>query len=280
MKTILLLDDQLSILNDLEKFLGLKGKELVVYKANSIPEAEKIIKSERLNYAIIDLKVDETSEYGGLQVINYIKKMQPNVKVIVLSGNLTDEIKSQLKVEIDGCIEKGGEQNYILSVWEKLNELDRIHVSKSCYVIMPFSDSKSCTTEQWTEIFNKLIKPAIEESGHNYICKRSDAIYGNIIEQILDQLNRSDLVIADLTDRNSNVFYELGVRHALRDSTILIAQNLDDIPFDLRPYAIQCYDWKLEKDREIFKNRMKEIIEVIENDKQKASSPVQKYLEL
>jgi hypothetical protein len=145
---------------------------------------------------------------------------------------------------------------------------------------MPFSSSKSCKEAEWTEIFNEQIKPAVESAGFGYKCHRSQALHGNIIEAVLDDLNCADIVIADLTDRNPNVFYELGVRHALRGGTILISQNMDDIPFDLRPYAIQVYDWKLSEHKRQFKERIKEIIGLIEKHPEKASSPIRKYLNL
>ncbi len=210
-----------------------------------------------------------------------MKRIRPKAKAIVLSAySLDAEIKSKFEVEIDGYVAKGGATNYITSVLNKLEELEKRPETKTCFVIMPFSTSKSCREEEWTDIFDTLIKPAVEEAGFNYQCKRSKALVGNIIEDILDELNRADIVIADLTDRNPNVFYELGVRHVLRESTILIAQNIDDVPFDLRPYAIHGYDWKITAGRNKFKERIKEIIEFIERDPGKALSPVRKYLKL
>ena len=103
---------------------------------------------------------------------------------------------------------------------------------------------------------------------------------GNIIEDILDNLNRADLVIADLTDKNPNVFYELGVRHALRHATILISQRLEDIPFDLRPLAIHVYDWKTKEGRREFRLRIKELLSAIDAGADDCVSPVRKYLRL
>ena len=272
MRSVLLVDDEQHILHDLGKYL--EHKRFTVHMASTITDAEKVIKSEDVSFAIVDLKIDYSHEYGGIHIVNYIKKMQPRVKTIILSAYpLNDQIASNISVDIDGYIEKGGDANYILSVLNKIDEIDRRHSHKVCFVIMPFSETKTCNSSQWTEIFDKMIKPAVEEAGYNYICRRSEAIVGNIIDDILDELNRADLVIADLTDKNPNVFYELGVRHALRDATILIAQSIKDVPFDLRPYAIQAYDWTIERNRELFKDRIKQIIRAIELEPQKATSP-------
>src|SRR5688572_30030883 len=107
-------------------------------------------------------------------------------------------------------------------------------MTKTCFVLMPFSTTASCNEDRWTWIFEELFKPAIEEAGYDYQCRRSTATRGNIVADILTDLADAHLVMADLTDQNPNVFYELGVRHALEDRTILLAQNRDHVPFDLR----------------------------------------------
>jgi hypothetical protein len=109
---------------------------------------------------------------------------------------------------------------------------------------MPFSKTTSCDEEQWTFIYNNVLKLAVENAGLDYVCQRSVATRGNIVGAIIRDLNDSYVVLADLTDRNVNVFYELGVRHALKDRTLLIAQKREDIPFDLQAYANHVYDWK------------------------------------
>jgi hypothetical protein len=55
-------------------------------------------------------------------------------------------------------------------------------------------------------------------------------------------LNQADVVLADLTDMNPNVFYELGVRHTLKNRTILVSQSWDDVPSDLRQYGVIIYN--------------------------------------
>ena len=99
---------------------------------------------------------------------------------------------------------------------------------------MPFSETESCTEEQWTEIFDGLLKPAVEGAGLDYECRRSVATRGNVVAAIIQDLQEAYVVLADLTDRNANVFYELGVRHSLSDRSIILAQKPSDIPFDLQ----------------------------------------------
>jgi nucleoside 2-deoxyribosyltransferase len=123
-----------------------------------------------------------------------------------------------------------------------------------------------------------MIRPAVEACG--YECERSQGIAGNIIKLVLDDLNRADLVIADLTDRNPNVFYELGVRHALRDHTVLIAQTLDHVPFDLRPYSVIVYDWTTDSGRQEFAKKLRSALDQMKQRPSAATSPVREYLDV
>jgi hypothetical protein len=67
-------------------------------------------------------------------------------------------------------------------------------------------------------------------------CRRADDIWENpaVIQDVVSLIDRSRIVIADCTGRNPNVFYEIGIAHALGREVILITQNEEDIPFDLR----------------------------------------------
>ncbi|MEA2564180.1 MAG: hypothetical protein QOH06_5684 [Acidobacteriota bacterium] len=277
-KVILLLDDEPSIRKDLGEWLTRQG--FAVHKAETLEEAKKLVLSEPIDFAIVDLKVDYQSEFGGLDVLNFIRRHQPRSKTIVLSGYDLSYAGLRLGEDVDGFVSKKGRENYIESVLALLEQLGGEEPARTCFVIMPFSDTLSCKREEWTEIFEQIIRPSVEDCRQRFSCIRSNPIQGSIIEDILDNLNRADLVVADLTDRNPNVFYELGVRHSLRDATILIAQRIDDIPFDLRHYAIQTYEWKLASGREQFRKRMQEIIGALETDPKKGASPVRRYLQL
>ena len=149
---------------------------------------------------------------------------------------------------------------------------------KKCFVIMPFSGTKSCSEEKWTEIFEYIIKPAVEESGLGYECERSVAKRENIIKGILEALNQANVVMADLTDNNPNVFYELGVRHTLTNRTILIAQGEEHIPFDLKPYPVAFYSESPAKIAE-FKSDIKKKLKDIETDPERADNPVADFLQ-
>ena len=153
----------------------------------------------------------------------------------------------------------------------------KMNNQKKCFVIMPFSTTKSCTEEKWTEIFEFIIKPAVQESGLGYECERSVAERENIIKGILEALNKANVVIADLTGNNPNVFYEPGVRHTLANRTILIAQGEEHIPFDLRPYPVAFYSESPAKIAK-FKKDIKKKLEDIEKNPDRSDSPVADFL--
>jgi len=107
----------------------------------------------------------------------------------------------------------------------------------SCFVLMPFQ-------EPHFEYFTGIIEPASREAGLAAI--KADDIYGAtpIIQDIWNQIWKARVVIADVTGRNPNVNYELGICHALGVPTVLITQDLDDVPFDYRHIRCIVYDTK------------------------------------
>jgi hypothetical protein len=102
-----------------------------------------------------------------------------------------------------------------------------------CFVIMPFSKSSdNHTDEYWNKHFTDFLTPLIESS-HVFKAVRSEALRGDILRQIITDLVTAPLVVADLTDANPNVYWELGVRQSFKHSTITIAEHGTELPFDL-----------------------------------------------
>ena len=62
-----------------------------------------------------------------------------------------------------------------------------------------------------------------------------------VLEKILGQIGEAKVVIADLTGRNANVFYEAGIAQTLKNNVILLAQDEKDVPADLRPFEYLPY---------------------------------------
>lgn len=105
----------------------------------------------------------------------------------------------------------------------------RIPIEKNkCFVLMPFNPTFDYTYGE--------VKQYLSNCG--YVCNRADELSGSvpIMSNILKEILKAHFVIADLTGQNANVFYELGIAHSFKDAQhiILIAQSIDDIPFDIR----------------------------------------------
>jgi hypothetical protein len=87
---------------------------------------------------------------------------------------------------------------------------------KKCFVIMPFSKTTAKRTERyWTDHYNNFLKPKVDSVG-GIEAERSKPLRGQILKDIITDLIFADIVIADLTDNNPNVFYELGVRQSFK----------------------------------------------------------------
>lgn len=102
------------------------------------------------------------------------------------------------------------------------------------FALMPFK-------EPWSDrIWEKMIRPIAKSC--NLAAKRADDLYGrDIMEDIWKSILQAKVVVADITSRNANVFYELGIAHTLGKPVILLTQSVADIPFDLNRYRHIVY---------------------------------------
>ena len=105
----------------------------------------------------------------------------------------------------------------------------------TCFVMMPFGS--------WFDrYYQDIYVPAIKEAGFEPV--RADELFwtGSVMEQIWEQIGKAKLLLADLTDKNANVFYELGLAHAVSKPVVFTASNVEHVPFDLRHLRVIIYD--------------------------------------
>ena len=109
-----------------------------------------------------------------------------------------------------------------------------------CFVLMPFADKNDMQT-----VYTDHIKPVIEKRCH-LRCERADDIHdiSGVMQSVWESINRARIVIAEMTDRNPNVFYELGIAHTLGKPVIMITQSMDYVPFDLKHLRCIVYEFK------------------------------------
>ncbi|ANK84458.1 MULTISPECIES: nucleoside 2-deoxyribosyltransferase [unclassified Rhizobium] len=111
-------------------------------------------------------------------------------------------------------------------------------------VLMPFSSD-------FDDIYRLGIREAAKE--HDVIAERVDEqLYSEtMMERIYRQIDAADFVIADMTGRNPNVFYEVGYAHAKGKLCTLLTQDTADIPFDLKHHRHLVYGGKISRLREL-----------------------------
>lgn len=129
------------------------------------------------------------------------------------------------------------------------------YAGKKCFVIMPFGKKdvvgNGGKTEKvdFNKIYRDLIKKAVDELGIE--CERCDEIVDNgpIVKKMFRGIFDADVAVVDITSFNPNVFYELGVRHALQKFvTVIICKNGgQSTPFNIRGINILFYDTKNEE---------------------------------
>ena len=93
------------------------------------------------------------------------------------------------------------------------------------------------------DYFEKIFKAAIDKTGLKPVRADADIFAtGKIIDQIWRGINAAKVLVAELTTRNANVLYELGLAHALKKPVVLVSSNQLDVPFDLQHIRVIYYD--------------------------------------
>ena len=127
------------------------------------------------------------------------------------------------------------------------------------FVLMPFS-------KVFKEIYDEVYKKVC--NANEFDCWRVDELSrpGSITRDIVEGIIEADIIIADLTTKNANVFYELGIAHTIGKKTIMTSQQQANIPFDISNYRIIFYDQTISGSKLLYENldrALKELKKVI-----------------
>jgi hypothetical protein len=108
------------------------------------------------------------------------------------------------------------------------------HTMESCFYLCPIGKSDSAVRKRSNQIYQHIVKATLEPLGYSVV--RADHLEesGTITSHIIDGLLSSDLVVADLTDHNPNVFYELAIRHAVAKPFVQLIAEGQTLPFDIQ----------------------------------------------
>lgn len=151
---------------------------------------------------------------------------------------------------------------------------------KTCFVIAPIGEPDSDIRKRSDQILKHIITPAITECGYEPI--RADQISepGIITRQIIQHIIDDPLVIADLSGRNPNVFYELAIRHAIRKPLVQIISKGEQIPFDVAATRVIIVDHQDLDSVAEARNQIAKQINVVTKDPSKVDSPISMSIDL
>ena len=146
-----------------------------------------------------------------------IEEIGGRTKLIDITGDLQSQVPGQQTID-------------------KLGKQADVKPTDICFVMMPFAPPIG-------GYFEKVYDPAVRKAGLKPL-RADNEIFttGKIIDQIWRGINQAKILVAELTSRNPNVFYELGLAHALKKPVVLISAKEEDVPFDLKHIRVIYYD--------------------------------------
>jgi hypothetical protein len=113
---------------------------------------------------------------------------------------------------------------------------------KPCFVAAPIGSSGSDTRRRSDRLLEFVIRPAAVTCGYRAFRADEEASSGIITDHVIANLLNSPMVVADLTERNSNVFYELAVRHMIKKPVVHVIRAGDAVPFDIMSLRVLQLD--------------------------------------
>jgi len=190
-----------------EEPIELEDARVLAITTCGFPPEELLIAS--IPVGLVDLATAERSETLGNLASEYIE------------FELQEEEKARRRITLNPIFKGRGfllEQNL-------------------CFVLMPFE-------QRFQPIYEDHIKKVIVEEC-KMKCMRADDIFSNreIIEDIWEYINKARIVVADVTGKNPNVYYELGIAHTTGKEVIILTQSVDDVPFDIRHLRVIEYTY-------------------------------------
>jgi tetratricopeptide (TPR) repeat protein len=196
------------------------------------------------------------------------KKEKPAMQQIITTTSTPQESPEPIQATPAEAVAEEPKQNSAqVKTLEKVEEAIqtsralRPEIRPHAFVIMPFGRKKGAdgSIYDFNAIYRELIKPTLESAGFESFRADEETTSGDILTDMFQELLLADLVLADMSIDNANVFYELGIRHALRKRGVVHIQagraympfdifNVRTIPYHITPEGIPDPAF-LEKDK-------------------------------
>lgn len=121
------------------------------------------------------------------------------------------------------------------------NTTEETQQPKRCFVMMPFSDPEGYSPGHFRKVYEQIIKPAVENAGYEAYRVDENGVSDLITTKIFKAILDCDMAICDLSSRNPNVLYELGIRHAFDKPVVLINDDKTERIFDIQGISTVTY---------------------------------------
>jgi hypothetical protein len=157
---------------------------------------------------------------------------------------------------------------------------ERAAAAKTCFVICPVGDPLSETRKRSDQVFKHVITPAAEACGYKVVRADKLGTPGMIGNQIIQHLRDDELVVADLTDHNANVFYELAIRHMVKKPLVQIIAADQRIPFDVAQTRTIPLDYHDLDSAAACREHLQEQIRAVEVDASLVDNPISVAIDL
>jgi nucleoside 2-deoxyribosyltransferase len=163
------------------------------------------------------------------------KGEEPGVPSKAIDPREVENLRGEVQAAVELFKSRAAEAAPVQRPTEHARPLEE---KRRCFVVMPFGD------QDLQVVYEDFVKPTLVD-GCNLRCERGDDVFGSnvIMDDILKSISAADVILADLTRKNANVFYEVGICHALGKPVLLLTQSIDDVPFDLRHRRVLLYDY-------------------------------------
>ena len=208
-----------------------------------------------INKALQDLYSQDINAFRAVLAYIFDAKVPENPAVIQAFQNLglVEGDKKDILVSIHSPLIQGLSRS--MEIDPIFNRRNFSIEDNMVFMLMPFRPN-------FERIYNDHIQPTLVSL--NFRPMKANDIFGtgSIMEDIWEHINKARIVIADVTGRNPNVFYELGVAHTIGKEVIIITQNEADVPFDLRHLRFFVYSDD-EKGWALLKTNLEKVVNTI-----------------
>lgn len=200
------------------------GYRQAVLNAPVISDVYKHYRGENLpDTKFFSNTLTETFKVPAEKLVEFIEIFMDSLN----TARLTEKVGEKIRI-LDVSSESSSLNIDTAAELKKLSKTAGVTASDTCFVMMPFASPLG-------DYYSKIYEPAIKKAGLTPIRADNDIFgTGKIIDQIWSGITSAKVLIAELTSRNPNVFYELGLAHALQKPVVLVSSNEGDVPFDLK----------------------------------------------